>query len=270
MTSAETLVERYSKIPRIEETGPQRGYNGRRMARRGMRTRMIHATLIIIGIIPAIIKLCGVSVSPMLIAVGFGFIVPGGGFVACAGPVTILAGVYLCFYWWKIRAMRMNERMGTWLGIAGFWLLGALGGLIAGIEWFDRIRLTQFWEWSGPVLAVIMGIVLFLPMELRVLKIYKLMKEARDMRIPAFDESISFLETVTDTPYAEGIQELDEEGLLAARYLFDMTVNREDGDLSQFTGPRFLTGLQYQLSTYGYCLMLLHAKYLPNFTGYMK
>ena len=270
MTSAEILTGRFSKIPRIEETGPQKGYNGKRMARRGMRTRLLHAVLCVIGLIPFVIKLCGVSVSPMLVAVGFGLVVPGGGFVACAGPATIIAGVFVCFYLWRKRAMRMNERMGTWLGIAGFWLLGALGGLFAGIQWFDRIRLTQVWEWSGPVLAVVMALVLFMPMELRVRKIYKQMKESRDMRIPAFDESIAFLESVTDTPYEEGVQELDKEGLLAARYLFDMTANREDGDLSQFTGPRFLTGLQYQLSTYGYCLMLLHAKYLPNFTGYMK
>ena len=270
MTSAEVLTGRFTHIPRIEETGPQKGYNGKRMARKGLRTRAIHAVLCILGLIPLVLKIAGVTVSPVLIAIGAGLIVPGGGFLACAGPATVIIGLFVCFYLWKKRAMRMNERMGTWLGIAGFWLLGALGGFLAGIPVFEKIRLTQWWDYSGFVIAVVCAFVLFLPYEVKVRKIYKLMKEAREQRIAAFDESISHLDEVTDTPYAEGIQELDEEGILAARYLYDMTVNHEDGDLQQFSGPRFLSGLQYQLSTFGYGLMVLHAKYLPNFTGYLK
>jgi len=270
MSSVELLVDRFKAIPRIEETGPQKGYNGKRMAKRGGRIRLFHAVLCIVGLLPFVLMLSGVEVSLKLVAVGFGLVVPGGGLIACAGPATVIIGAYLCFYLWRIRAMRWQERFGTWLGLAGFWLVGALGGLLADISVFDPIRLTRVWEYSGYVLAVLAALLLFIPYEVRLRRLYKAMRESRDQRIPTFDESISFLESVIDTPYEEGVQELDEEGILASRYLYDMTVNKADGELIQFTGPRFLSGLQYQLSTFGYGLMLLHAKYLPNFTGYLK
>ena len=270
MTNVELLTERFKKTPRIEETGPQKGFNGKRMAKLAMRTRIIHAALCIIGLIPFVIKLCGITVSPMLVAVGFGLIVPGGGFVACAGPATVIIGVFVCFYLWRKRGMRMQEIMGSFLGLAGFWLLGALGGLLAGIPVFERFRLTQWWEWSGCVLAVTLALALFLPYEVKTKKLYKRMSAARAVRVPAFDESISFLDSVTDTPYEAGTQELDEEGLRAVRFLYDVTANREEGDLSGFTIARGLAEFRYQLSAFGYMLMILHAKYLPNFTGYLK
>ena len=271
MTNIDALTGRFAAIPRIEDTGPQNGYNGKRMTRQGIHTRMLHAALCIVGLIPLAASLLSkVEISPVLIAIGFGLIVPGGGFLACAGPATVLIGLFICFYLWKKKGMMMQERMGTWLGLAGFWLLGALGGFLAGIPALERFRLTQWWAFSGCVIAVLCAFILFVPYELKVRKVYKLMREARKMRIAGFDESIANFEKVTDTPNIEGTQELDEEGILAARYLFDMTVGKKDGELEQFTGPRFLTGLQYQLSTFGYGLMLLHAKYLPNFTGYMK
>ena len=120
MTSAETLTQRYTKIPRIEETGPQKGNNGARMAKRGGRTRMIHLVLCIIGLVPFALKLCRISISPILVAVGFGLVGPGGGFVACAGPATVIIGLYVCFYLWKRKGMRIQERMGSWFGIVGF------------------------------------------------------------------------------------------------------------------------------------------------------
>ena len=270
MTDVEQLIKRFDKIPRIEETGPQRGYNGKRMARRGQRTRLLHATLCIIGLIPFVIALAGAEIPVRLVSVGLGLIVPGGGFIACAGPVTVLLGLFVCFFLWKKKGMWWNQRYGTFLGLLGFWVLGALGGLLADIAEFERFRLTQWWEWSGFVLVILTAFALFIPYEMKVRRIYKELKEASDMRVAAFDESISLLESVTDTPYFEGTQELDEEGIAASRYLYDKTVNRKDGELMQFSGPRFLSGLQYQLSTFGYALMVLHAKYLPNFTGYLK
>jgi len=96
------------------------------------------------------------------------------------------------------------------------------------------------------------------------------MSKARDERIAAFDESIAELDAITSTPYESGTQELDEEQIKAARRLLDVAVNREDGDLSGFDWLRGLAEYRYQLSVFGYGLLLLHAKYLPNFTGYLK
>ena len=270
MTNVELLSERFKAIPRIEETGPRSGYNGKRTMKLVLRTRLIHAALCILGLIPFVLKLCGLEVAPQLVAAGFGLVVPGGGFMACAGPATVLVGLFICFYLWRVKAMFILNFSGSYLGLAGFWLLGALGGLLAGIPLFERFRLTQWWEWSGCVIAVVCALALFSPYELKTRKMYKRMKEARMKRIAAFDESISYLETVTDTPYEAGTQELDVEGILAARFLFDSTVNRDEGDFSGFGAARGLSSYRYQFSVFGYVLMILHAKYLPNFTGYLK
>jgi len=159
---------------------------------------------------------------------------------------------------------------GSYLGLAGFWLLGALGGFLAGIPVFERFRLTQWWEWSGCVIAAVCAVILFAPYELKTHKMYKKMKEARIRRISAFDDAMSHFEAVTDTPYEAGTQELDEEQIAASRFLYDFTANREDGDFSGFEVSRGLSGYRYQFSVFGYVLMILHAKYLPNFTGYLK
>ncbi len=270
MTNVEELSQRFAKVPKIEETGPQKGNNGKRMTKLGRRTRLLHLAMCVIGCIPLLLRLCGAEVSPRLIAVGMGLLVPGGGFAACAGPVTVILGVFICFYLWKVRGMMIQDFYGSFLGIAGFWLLGLLGGLLADIPALERFRLTQFWPYSGCVLAILLALALFVPIELKTRGILNNMKAARAERIAAFDDSLKLLDKVTDTPEYPGTQELDEEGLRAARYLFDVTVNRADGDLSGFDWLRGLAEYRYQLSAFGYCLMLLHNKYLPNFSGYLK
>ena len=270
MTNVEQLTGRFDTIPRIEETGPERGYNGKRTMKLVLRTRLIHTALCVLGLIPAVLKLCGIAVAPQLIAIGSGLIVPGGGFLACAGPVTVIAGLFICFYLWRVKAMFILNFNGSFLGLAGFWLLGALGGFLAGIPYLERFRLTQWWDWTGFVIAIICAFALFAPYELKTRKMYRLMKEARARRIAAFDDSIDHFKTLTDTPYEAGTQELDEEQLAASRFLYDFTANREDGDFSDFEVSHGLSGYRYQFSVFGYVLMILHAKYLPNFTGYLK
>ncbi|MDR2531006.1 MAG: hypothetical protein LBC65_05665 [Oscillospiraceae bacterium] len=274
MTNVETLARRFAKIPRIEQTGPQTGYNGKRMTRLGRRTRLIHLALCVIGLTPLLLLLCGLEVHPISVAVGFGLVVPGGGFMACGGPLTMLAGLYICFRLWKRRGMMIQDFYGSYLGIVGFWLLGALGGLLAGLEFLalERMGITlPEWaalHWWGYIVAASAALLLFVPYELKTRQMYKLMSEARRERIAAFDKSIAELDTLTAADASA--DELDAEGLLAARFLLDAEVNREHGDLSGFDWLRGLAEYRYQLSAFGYGLMLLHAKYLPNFTGYLK
>ena len=270
MTNVEQLAARFAHIPRIEETGPQHGYNGKRMTRLGRRTRLIHAIACVVGLIPFVLKLCGTTISLQVVAVGFGFVVPGGGFLACAGPATILIGLFICFILWRKTAFRIQDRYGSFFGVVGFWILGALGGLLAGIPSFERFRLTQWWAWSGYVIAIVCTFALFLPFELRVRKMIMQMKAARAKRVAAFDDSITGLAAVTASSCESGTHELSADQLKAARFLFDTTVNREEGDLSTFDRMFGLLEYRYQLSVFGYALMLLHAKYLPNFTGYLK
>jgi hypothetical protein len=273
MTGVEGLVARYAEIPRVEETGPRKGYNGAVMARRGTRTRLVHFALCVAGIVPFALYLCGAGVDSKIIAVGFGLIVPGGGFMAVGDPVCMAAGLFICFYLWKRRGMMIQDFLGSFVGIAGFWLLGCAGGLLSGTaasEHFYKTAATPmgYNPW-GYCIAIISALALFGGYEIRVRKMYKLMRTARDERINVFDDAIRQLDAATTGPAPAGTQELDEEQLCAAKFILGATV-REIGDLSGFDHVRGLGEYRYQLSAFGYALMVLHAKYLPNFEGYMK
>jgi hypothetical protein len=226
--------------------------------------------------VPIVLYLCGLAVSPRLIAVGFGLIVPGGGFMACGGPVTIAIGLYVCFRLWKKRAMLIQDFYGSLAGIVGFWALGALGGLLAGVEFlvFEALEVTiPAWlelHWWGYIIALGSAVLLFGGFERQTRKMYKEMSAARAERIASFDEAIAELDAVTSASVSTDADELDAEQLKAARFLLDSCVNREDGDFTGFDWLRGLAEYRYQLSAFGYGLMLLHAKYLPNFTGYLK
>ncbi|MDR0915988.1 MAG: hypothetical protein LBN02_02225 [Oscillospiraceae bacterium] len=278
MTNVEQLISRFAKIPRIEETGPQHGYNGKRMARLGLRTRLIHAALCVIGLVPLVLYLFGADVSRRLIAVGFGLIVPGGGFMACGGPLTMAAGIYVCFWLWRKRAMMWQDFYGSLAGIVGFWAVGALGGLLA-FPWWDWLVAKHEWaykieflryQWWGWILAIVCAVILFGKFELQVKKMYKEMAAARDERLPTFDDAIAELDAATAAPANALPDELDAEQLKAARFLLDTAVNREDGDFTGFDWLRGLAEYRYQLSAFGYGLMIMRAKYLPNFEGYLK
>ncbi|MDR0446363.1 MAG: hypothetical protein LBH17_04935 [Oscillospiraceae bacterium] len=266
MTNTEQLLRRFDAPPRIEETGPQDGgFDGKRMGALGRRTRIIHAALCVVGILPWLLYILGArGISPRLIAVGFGLIVPGGGFMACGGPVTVAAGLFLCFFLWKKKAMWWQDIYGTLAGIVGFWLLGALGGLLAG-RWVVTPVGYQPW---GYAIALGAAVVLFGRYELRVRKMKIQLTKARNERISVYDDAISELDAAVAGEPPE-TDELDEEQLRAVKFLLDVTV-REPGDFSGFDESFGLSDYRYQLSLFGYCLMVYHAKYAPNFHGYLK
>jgi len=273
MTNVEKLVSQYSKIPRVEETGPQNGYNGVRMARKGLRTRLIHSAMCIVGLLPLVLYFAGINVNSKIIALGFGLIVPGGGFMAVGDPICVAIGLFICFYLWKKRGMMIQDFLGSFVGIAGFWLFGVIGGALSSTPptelIFKTVKTSLGYNPWGYLIAIVAAFVLFGTYELRVGKMYKLMKIARNERINVFDAAIRELDDATSSPAPIGTQELDEEQIRAVKYILDVTV-RDTGDLSGFEHVLGLGEYRYQLSAFGYALMVLHAKYLPNFEGYLK
>jgi len=274
MTNVEELVSRFAKLPRIEETGPRKGYNGKRMRRKGIRTRLLHLALCVLGLLPLVLYICGLNVDSKLIAVGFGLIVPGGGFIAVGEPVCAAIGLYICFVLWKKKGMMMQDFLGSFVGVVGFWLLGAAGGVLSKTiltEWlFKAVEVPRlgYNPW-GYLAAIIVAVILFGNYELKVLKMYKELKKARFERLSVYDEAIAEFDEATKAPAPEGTQELDEDQLDAARFVFNATV-REIGDLSGIERVFGLGEYRYTLSVFGYALMILHAKYMPNFAGYIK
>lgn len=273
LNNVEKLSERFSKIPRIEETGPKAGkFNGEAMARLALRSRIVYAAACVIGIIPFILKLCGVSISPQLVAMGFGCFVPGGGFIACGGLFTILFGFFITWRLWKKKGMFIQDIYGSFMGILGFWVIGILGGLLAHPElnsWL--IAPDTQWPFWGWILAIGDACALWGRYEYRVRKTYRLMAEARKARVETFDEAIRELdEAMNAGKYKPLERELDEEQMMLIRWLLNASV-RELGDFSGFDHFKrpVLTDNRYQFPTVGYALLLMQAKYTPNFRGYL-
>ncbi|MDR1217882.1 MAG: hypothetical protein LBJ99_04750 [Oscillospiraceae bacterium] len=271
-TNIERLAERYAKVPRIEETGPQKGCNGRRMAKKGAGWRAVHAAACVVGLLPLVLKLAGAAVEPWLIAAGLGLVVPGGGLMAAGGALTMPLGVGLCFWLWRKRGMRILDIYGSVVGVFGFWLLGALGGLLTLVKGTPVDFLFAIPPyWWGYILAAAAAVVLFGDYERRVRKMYAQMTQARAQRVGALDEAVRELDEIMERYSDDSPRELSEDQLRAERYLLEAAV-RDFGDFSKFDHFKVpvLTDNRYQFSVVGMALMVLQAKYLPNFHGYLK
>ena len=270
-TNVELLAERYAKVPRIEETGPQKGYNGRRMAKKGLKWRIAHAVACVIGLLPLVLSLAGIEVSQWMISVGLGLIVPGGGFMATGGALSMAVGLLVCFWLWRKKAMWYLDIYGTLVGILGFWLLGALGGLLVLVKGTPVDFLFSIEPyWWGYILTIVAAFVHFGNYELRVHKLYKEMADARKFRIEHFDETLKELDDIMESYNDDSPREISEDQLRAERYLLEASV-REFGDFEGFDKKgRMLMDNRYQFSVVGMSLMVLQAKYLPNFHGYLK
>ena len=272
MTNVEKLAEKYEKIPRIEETGPQKGFSGPRMTKKGIRWRILHAVMCVIGLLPLTLDLLGIEMAPWIIATGFGLVVPGGGFMAAGGIVTVIIGLGICLWLWPKRGMRVLEIYGSVWGLFGLWIAGALGGLLAMIQGTPvDFLIAPAPYWWGYIIAALAAIFLFGRYELRVAKMKKKMVAARAERIESFDETMAELEEVMAKYRDDSPRELTEDQIRAERFLLEATV-RDFGDFSKFDKFKIpvLTDNRYQFSVVGMALMILQAKYLPNFHGYLK
>lgn len=272
MNNVERLTAKYEKIPRVEDAGPKNGKtSGKAMSRLALRSRLFYAGLCVLGLIPILMRLFGAEVDPRLAAMGFGCFVPGGGFIACGGVVTIAIGLFTTWYLWKKIGMFIQDVYGSFFGIAGFWLIGILGGLLAvpgrGGWLICPETGIPYWGW---LLALADAAALWGGYELRLKKAMRQMARARQERIETFDETMRELEEIM----AAGAQrpkqrELGTEQLRAMRWLLNASV-RETGDFSGFDHiKRPLTDERYQFSTVGYALLLYQAKFAPNFRGYL-
>jgi hypothetical protein len=271
-TNVERLAEKYARVPRIEETGPQKGHNGARMAAKGRAWRLVHAAACVAGLFPLALSLAGVSVAEPVIAVALGLIVPGGGFMAAGGVISMALGLGICFWLWRKRGMNILDRYGSVAGIFGFWLLGALGGLLT-LTAGGSMDFLFAWRpyWWGYAMAILSAIALFGRYEMRVHKMYAQLDEARRLRIATLDGALRELDEITSAYRDDAPRELTEEQLRAERYLLAAAV-RDFGDFSGFDHFKIpvLTDNRYQFSVVGMALMVLQAKYLPNFHGYLK
>lgn len=261
-TNVEQLVQKWSEIPTIDQTGPKEGINGSVMHRIHNRTRIVYACMVLIGICLNALNWCGISVQAKICAFGMGLIVPGGGLIALGTWWSILLGIFCAYLWYKI-GFRILDMFGGIVAVVGIWLIGALPSIFIDIHP----------HWSLTVLSLLTAVILFSIFEYKVHVFYKRLRKKRKENIDNFNNLLNDYEQYSkSTLLSEDERELDEEGLRAVRYIFDKTV-RENGDYEGFDDKLLFSSLaafRYQFSSLGYVLLLLQCKYMPNFRGYLS
>ena len=255
----EKLVDNLKKIPKIEET--QVKPYGPVMTLIRSRMLAIYGAVCIIALIPVILALCGVQVSPRIIACFLGLIMPGGGFIATARIECIFIGLAIVFFCMKFGSIR-NASAGdkSWVFIG--WLVGALGGLCAK----DNTVIISV------VLICIAATCLWGYYVILEKRNHKVLRKSREIREERFDEYIEEMELAlkkATEPECIKNKELGLEELAAARTIFDVTT-RNIGDFSGFEFPKWcLNEFRYQMCYAGYGLMAMQHRYTPNFRGYL-
>ena len=271
LNNVEQLADRYKAIPRIDETGPKKGYNGPLMTVKGIKWRIVHLIACIIGLLPIVLSLAGTEIPQWMISVGFGFVVPGGGFMATGGALTMPIGVLFCLWLWRKKGMFLLERYGSSVGVIGFWILGAIAGLLVLIQGTPIDFLFGIKPyWWGYILTIVVALYHFGNYELRTRELYKRLAATREHRVKNFDVTMKELDDIMENYHDDSPRELTEEQLRGMRHLFQAST-RKFGDLEGFGKKgRHLMGYQYLFSVVGMTYMMMQQKYTPNFHGYLK
>ena len=273
MEELQKKLKRWSETPLITETGPQTGANSPVMEKIRLKRRIQYAALCLIGILPWCVRAwLGIPLPPRLIRCFLGLVVPGGGFFSWGTWQGVLLGiaVLMCFF---TIGRKVIELYGNIALMAALWLAGAAGGLLKGGDVGPPALLL-------PMAAAAVSLGYF---EFRQKLLERRILRDRARRTERFSEIMEPVEKLcregeTDQKTAavknteqQDYRELDERGLKAAGYLFDMTL-REKGDFTDYnkTSINSMGAYRYQFAALGYALMLMQCKYTPNFHGYQN
>lgn len=252
-------MEKWDKIPNIQETGPEAGANSSLMRAIRRKRRIQYAVLCTTGMMPWLGSvLFSVRLDSRLVNFFLGFVIPGGGFFANGNLPGVLTGMMILTAFFTV-----GRSVLEWYGNVAFWLLLWIGGCFGG---FFSSKETNLWSLG---LVIVPAIVCFSYFEFRQYRLEKKIQADRNRRIRHFGELKQTVERLPEKK--EEYRELDDTALKAARYLFDMTV-REKGDFTDYnkTSINSMGAYRYQFSALGYALMLMQCKYTPNFHGYQN
>jgi hypothetical protein len=259
LSNSELLVSSRSRLPGLDETNTK-AY-GRGIKKIHDRTLCIF----IIGCLFGPILWClgtftELPIPQKLISVAFGFIVPGGGFLAAGHliPIIVGAGLILLFFTLGFKLMDM---FGNTVACVMIWILGGLGGLLAPDA-------PLVW---APLPAIGAALITWGYWAFQTEKVFKFLRFSKAARVTTAAPMISEIETIYNREDKPEEPELDKEGVEASQYIFDLCLGvkgLEKFDHSfHFTS---LSALRYQLSNLGNALQILQCRYTPNFHGYLN
>ncbi|MEQ8266092.1 MAG: hypothetical protein RH982_02770 [Parvibaculum sp.] len=245
-----TTIE--SDVLRRSESGT-RAPKGPVTAARQRRTALIYATIVFLGLLPALL-----GAAPGLQAAGLGLWMPGAGFLAVGGwamllfPLTIALFVFslVAWFWCGMVLAPLAVWVGTAL-IAGFMAPGEVSPLAYGVTALCMAGVAfAFRSRAQKRLAADTG-----------------KAAARRNFLPA---SLAEVQVRAAATPDEAAREMSVEDLASLRYLLDRALQPVD----EFNGFNIIdqfqpAALRYQLNHMGFALGIAQGSYTPNFHGYM-
>lgn len=227
------------------------------------RTAIVYIIAAVIGILPWLLNSLGaVNLSPAVQGAALGLVFPGAGLIATGKTAGIILGIVF-----MLAAATLGNMM---IGMAGMFFYGfylwALG--IVGAAFLTDDSPSVY---SLILIAVILALYLVKTFN-GANKVQKQRLAEREENEKVFPELLKeFKENQVEAQDPED-RELSKEAVYAARYFFDLTLNREVGDFSGYdTADQIqLSALRYSLDYLGYGLATMQCFVTPNFHGYLK
>ncbi|MBN3782863.1 hypothetical protein G3O06_35820 [Burkholderia sp. Ac-20345] len=235
-------------------------HGGPRSARLRRRANVFFLFLWTIGALPSVLSHTGVvAVNPSLEVFGWGLWLPGAGFVAVGGWLTLLFPVVLGLFSISMMVWAMS---GMLVAPVLVWLLAAIAAACL----------------AGTHVASYAPIVVPFATLAFVFKKYwdefrRTKAETRRgiERMEYLDKAVASLEDVAKNAQLSADRELSVDEIKALRYMLNLSL-QPVGQFAGFTKKDNiqLAALRYQLNYISYGLAALQCKYAPNFHGYLN
>lgn len=227
------------------------------------RTAAVYIIAAVLGVLPVLLNVLGAAdISPALQCAALGLIFPGAGLIATGRLAGLILGIVF-----MLAASTLGNMM---IGMAGMffygfylWALGIVGAAL----------MADGTPSAGSLILIAVILALYLIKTITgARRIQKQRLAEREENERAFPELLRQFKENQVEAQSPSDRELSEEAVYAARYFFDLTLNREPGDFTGYdTADQIqLSALRYSLDYLGYGLATMQCFVTPNFHGYLK
>ena len=227
------------------------------------RALIIYSICAVIGMLPSFLaRFGGREISFRIQTAGWGILFPGAGFIATGTLAGTVFGIAIFMI-----AITLGATLNNLLGMLGFsvylWGLNIVGSFFMAKE-------------EPPLYYWILN---FLILTIYLFRIYGAANKVQKNRVKkheenkkAYPEEVKAFRAARTEAENPKNRELPEEAVRASRFLFDMTLDREPGDMTGYeTSEQFqLSAYRYSLDYIGYAFATMQCFCTPNFHGYLN
>lgn len=245
----------WSRIPQYMMGPTQRFYMKRALS--------IYTAFAVIGILPTFLaRFCDFSISFRIQAAGWGLLFPGAGFIAVGTLSATIFGIllFLC-------SITLGASLNSMLGMLGFsvylWILNVIGSFFMAKD-------------APPMYACMLNLIILCMYLIKTfgsaVKVQKQRLTKYKKNKDAYPEEVAELRANRQEATNPECRELSEDAIKAVRFLFDMSLNRDPGEMTGYeTAEQFqLSAYRYSLDYIGYAFATMQCFCTPNFHGYLN